>query len=104
MAVYPDLENGRFLIISDFEDQKYMELFQLINVSGNAARTLNPQQGRKETGPGCLEFIAGSPDDTIVISNTAAIYWHLKRDWRNYDLLLMNIHSPQRNLAVEVVS
>lgn len=102
MQVYPELQSGRFLIIADFEDPKYMELFQLISVSDEAKCVLDGKGGRAETGRGCLQFTAGSPSDTVVINNTAATNWYLKRDWRPYDLLMMNIHSPKRNLAAEI--
>ncbi len=102
MQTYPDLQSGRLLVIADFEDPKHMELFQLVGVSDHAKCVLDPKRGRVETGTGCLQFTTGSPDDTIVVSNRAAAQWYLKRDWRNYDLLLMSIHSPERDLVLEM--
>ena len=100
VQVYPDLESGRFLIIADFEDARQMELFQLIGVSPHARCELAPKQGRRETGPTGLSFVSGSPNDTVVVSNSYANQWYLKRDWREYDLLLVSAFAPQPGLSL----
>ncbi len=103
MRAYPELRGGRrFVVIADFENPAHMELVQLISVSDRPRCVLDRTGGRAETGKACLRFTAGSPDDTIVISNSIAENWYLKRDWRDYDLLLMNIKSPRRSLRAEV--
>lgn len=102
VQVYPELQSGRFAVIADFEDPAHMELFQLISVSPRAKIVLDKKRGRPESGQGCLKLTTGSPDDTVVIGNDNATHWGLKRDWRDYDLLMMATHSPRRNLHLEV--
>ncbi len=103
MAAYPDLSSGRFAVIADFEDPKHMEIFKLISVSPKARCVLGGRRGRAETGRGCIDFTTGSPDDAIVINNDRAANWYLKRDWRDYDLLLLSVRSPKPDLTAEVV-
>ncbi|MCH7807607.1 MAG: hypothetical protein IIB60_00155 [Planctomycetes bacterium] len=102
MQAYDDLGGGRFVVIADFENPAHMELFQLISVSDKAACVLDTKGGRVETGRAAMRFTAGSPDDTVVITNTGATNWYLKRDWRPYDLFLMAVESPRSGLCVEV--
>jgi hypothetical protein len=102
MAAYPDLRGGRFAVIADFEDPKHMEILQLISVSPKAKCVLSQRHGRAETGGGCVQFTAGSPDDAIVINNDRAENWNLNRDWQDYDLLLFGIESPKRDLTAEI--
>jgi hypothetical protein len=109
MEAYSELRGGRFLVIADFEEPGHMELFEMISVSPQAKLELSEKRGRPRTGPRCLEFTTGSPDDAIVVSNARAENWYLKRDWRPYDLLLMSVNVPGgkrrsggRDLALEV--
>lgn len=102
MQVYPELQTGRFVVIADFEDPKHMDLFRLIGVSEQAKSVLDRKGGRAETGAACLQLTAGSPDDTVVLANTPEAQWYLKRDWRAYDLLLMSVYAPKRDLALEL--
>ncbi|UCE59558.1 MAG: hypothetical protein JSU63_19210 [Phycisphaerales bacterium] len=102
MAAYPELQGGRFAVIADFEDPKHMEIFSLISVSGKAKCVLGGRRGRRQTGPSCARFTAGSEHDTVVINNDTATNWYLKRDWRDFDLLLMSIKAPQPDLTVEL--
>ena len=94
MSAYPELAGGRFAIIADFEDPAHMQIVQGVSVSNTARFVWNAERGRSETGRGALVFRAGSPHDTIVISNAGATDWSLKRDWRAYDLLLLSVESP----------
>jgi len=103
MAAYPELRSGRFAVIADFEDPKHMEIFRLIGVSPKARAVLHNTRGRFETGRKCLEFVAGSESDAVVISNELAANWYLKRDWRAYDLLLMSVESPRDGLTADVL-
>ena len=101
MRSYPVLQNGRFAVIADFERAEHIELFQLRGSSPKARFRLDPRAGRKETGKGCLAFQTGSANDAIIVSNASARNWYLKRDWRDYDLLLASIHSPGSELVLE---
>ncbi len=100
MAAYGDLKGGRFAIIADFEDPKQMELVQLTSVSHRASSTRDERAGRRETGAACLRFAAASPDDAVVIGNQYARNWLLKRDWREYDLLLLHVYAPRAGLSL----
>jgi hypothetical protein len=102
MQVYPELQNGRFVVIADFEDPIHMDLVRLISVSEQAKCVLDRKGGRAETGAACMQLTAGSPDDIVVLANTSEAKWYLKRDWRAYDLLLISVHSPTRGLALDL--
>ena len=102
IGFYPVLAGGRFATIADFENPAHMELFQLISVSDKARCVLHPGRGRRETGGGCLLFTSGSTHDTVVLNNTHADQWYLKRDWREYDLLLMSVYSPAGHLYLDI--
>ena len=102
-AAYEELrEGGPFVIVADFENPTHMELFQLIGVSSSARCVLDTRGGRAATGRNCLRFTAGSPDDTIVVSNTGSREWYLKRDWRDYDLLMMSVRADRPGLGIDV--
>ena len=102
MAADPSRKSGRFAVIADFEDPRQMELVQLISVSRDAKCVLNGKKGRKETGKGCLVLTTGSPSDTVIFNNDHADQWYLKRDWRQYDLLLLSVHAPRPNLEFDL--
>ncbi len=90
------------MVVADFEDPRHMELFKLISASGEGKCALSRKTGGAETGPGCMLFVAASPDDAVVINNTTAKHWYLTRNWHPYDLLLMSVESPTRGLALEI--
>ncbi len=100
--VYPELKSGRFAVIADFEDARHMDLFQLIGVSERAKCVLDRKGGRPQTGRQCLSVTAGSSDDVVVVGNVADGEWHLKRDWRPYDLLLLSVRSPASGLTLNL--
>ena len=95
---FPELRAGRFAVIADFEDPVHMELVQLSGVSPQAQCVLEERGGQTDTGTRWLRFTASCPDDTLILSNDNATDWYLKRDWRDYDVLLIAIQSPRPNL------
>jgi hypothetical protein len=99
---YPELADGRFAVIADFEDPRHFQIVQLMGTTDVARRSLDASRGIEETGGGCLLFTSGSPNDAIVLSNRAASDWFLKQDWRPYDLLLANVNSPRAGLTLEL--
>ncbi len=103
MQAYPELKSGRFAVIADFENPAHMELVQLVSVSPSARCVPDAKQGRKDTGRNGLRFTAGSPKDTVILSNVNATNWYLKRDWHQYDLLMINVESPSDDLALELI-
>lgn len=99
--VYPELRGGRFLIVADFEDEKHLDLFRMEGASEEAGCTLDRQSGRAETGKNALTCTAVSPGDEMVVGNSEAARWYLKRDWRAYDLLLLSVKVPRDGLTLE---
>ncbi|RME36821.1 MAG: hypothetical protein D6788_10800, partial [Planctomycetota bacterium] len=102
VRAYPELADGRFLVIADFEEPKHLELVRLIGVSDHARRFFDPRRGRPETGTGCLIFTSGSPRDAVVFSNESATQWYMKQDWRAYDLFMLSVHVPEEGLALSL--
>jgi len=102
MQVYPELQTGRFVVIADFEDPSHMDLVRLIGATEQAKCGLDRKGGRAETGAACLQLTAGSSEDIVVLANNSESRWYLKRDWRAYDLLLMSVHAPKRDLALDL--
>jgi hypothetical protein len=117
--MYPELATGRFAVIADFEDPRQLDLFRVIRgtekaecLSGGSSRSgeragpsncvLQPKGGRSETGRRCLSFTAASMNDAVLIANTPEGKWHLKRDWRAYDLLLLSVESPVNGLTLDM--
>jgi len=103
MRAYPDLQNGRFAVIADFENPAHMELVQFVGASPGAKCELKRKVGRKDTGRYGLRLETASPDDTLTLNNDNAAHWSLTRDWRPYDLLLMSIESPRPDLRASVL-
>lgn len=102
LLAYPELRSGPFAVIADFEDAKHMELIHSSPAAPKASYVWDVRGGRPETGRGCLRLRFGSRDDGIIINNDDATHWFLKRDWRQFDLLLMAVHSPESGLSLEV--
>jgi len=102
MQTYPDLLNGRFAVIADFESPGHKELVQCEIRSPQATCRVRPTGGRRETGRHAVEFVAGSDEDAVALNNLEAENWSLTRDWRPYDLLLLSVHSPERGLNAVV--
>ena len=93
MAHYPALRGGHFAVIADFEDRRHASLFSVDNVSGQAVCAIDRRSGHGPTGRSCLRVRLGGPDDALVINADTSTDWFLKRDWRDYDLLLVNLHA-----------
>lgn len=101
-ACYSDLESGRFAVIADFEQVPHMELFRLIAPSHRAEAYLSLDTGLPASGQRCLRFTLAGPNDVLVASNDRVTSWFLKRDWRDYDLLLMQLDAPRNGLELDV--
>ncbi len=102
LRAYPEIQNGRLLILADFEDEKQMGLFQLDSATNPGRLARDPKKGRTETGPGALavQFIA--PNESVVIASPREGDAFLKRDWRPYDLMMMAVSSPAAGLTLEI--
>ncbi len=103
MASYADLKDGRFAVIADFEDATHLQLVQFVAVSDEAVCVLDPVGGREDTGGAGIRFTASSPDDAVVLTNRDAVDWHMKEDWRAYDLLLLSAKSPRAGLELSLL-
>lgn len=99
---YPDLSSGRFAVIADFERENHAELFRLATPSRQGSLRADPDRGWEPTGRSGLIVSLGGPKDVLVASNANVTHWYLKRDWREYDLLIMQIQAPSGGLDVEV--
>ncbi|MFH0983250.1 MAG: hypothetical protein V2A79_17160 [Planctomycetota bacterium] len=93
-AYYSDLETGRFTVIADFEQTRQMELFRSVSRGGTALHRLSLSSGVPATGGRCLHAAFGQPEDELIADGSEARQWHLPRDWREYDLLMMSVHTP----------
>lgn len=99
---YPDLQKGPFALIADFETPIHYELFHASAQTPIAAVRPDATHGREDTGPGCLAFTASSRSDAVVVNNADATHWYLKRDWRQFDLLLLSVWAPRDGLMFDV--
>ena len=103
LKYYPDLHDGPFAVLADFEDPVHMEVVA-VDGGASAQAIRNVTKGRKETGKACLEFHADSQSDELVLSDQSATRWHLRRNWRDYDLLLLSVWSPMEKLQLALSS
>lgn len=105
VAAYSDLQAARnFVVIADFENPAHMDLFQLIASTSEARCELDPRGGRVATGRHALRFVSGAAGDAVVVSNARSEEWYLKRDWRDYDLLMMAVRAEQPGLDMLVAT
>ena len=102
MAAYPDLASGRFWVIADFEQFKHAELFHVVSHSGRGACLPSFSAGVPETGKCCLRVTLADPLDAVVINNEHAREWSLKRDWRQFWLLVGAVHCPVDSIPLEL--
>ncbi len=102
MAYYPDLETGRFAVIADFEQPRHMELFQMAGESAVGELGLLNKGGVKDTGGQCLRAVFGDRGDTLLVDSSSAKNWFLKRDWRDYNLLLISVHSSSDGVDLDL--
>ncbi|MFQ5492044.1 MAG: hypothetical protein ACE5GE_15110, partial [Phycisphaerae bacterium] len=94
MAHYPDMASGRFWVLADFEQIKHFELFHVDSHSGRATSRPGTTGGVRSTGESCLKVTLADPLDALVISNTHAKAWSLRRNWRDFCLLIGSVYCP----------
>ena len=102
MATYPHLSTGRFWVIADFEQLDHYQIFHVDSHSGAATFIPGNISGVPETGRRCLRVTLADPLDALVISNAQASTWSLRRDWRDFHLLIAAVHCPQDALDLGV--
>ena len=93
MACYPDLQTGRFTVIANFEQTRHMELFRSVSTKGTALHRLSLTSGVPASGGRCLRVAFSQPDDELTADGSETRRWSLPRDWREYDLLIMCVHT-----------
>lgn len=100
---YPQLHEGRFSVIADFESPEHAGIVTAINASGEAFAREAVNAGRPATGDRALQCRLASAEDAIVFSGEASADWTLKRDWRGFDLLIMSVRASRpSNLMIEL--
>ncbi len=102
MAAYPDLASGRFAVIADFEQLEHNQLFTVVSHSGRATCMPNSPDGAPGTGSRCLKVTFADPLDALVVSNQNGKTWSLRRDWRDFHLLVGSIYCPVAAADLEV--
>ncbi len=102
MATYPELAAGRFWVVADFEQIEHYQLFHVVSHSGNATSIPSNSAGVPETGPRCLRVTLADPLDALVVGNSQASTWSMRRDWRDFHLLLAAVQSPADAVDLEV--
>ncbi|MCH7813876.1 MAG: hypothetical protein IID40_07630 [Planctomycetes bacterium] len=102
MAAYPDSASGRFWVLADFEQIKHYSLFHVFSHSGRAECSASLNAGVADTGRRCLRVTLADPLDALLIDNEHAQEWALKRDWREFRLLLLAIHSSADATPLEL--
>lgn len=102
---YPDLANGRFVSLADFEVPGQVELFRTVGAERGEDReyqpTLSILRSRGETGAGSLKASLASSNDRLLMDGERSRRFALIRDWRPYALLLMSIHGPRDGAVLE---
>jgi len=101
-AAYPDLATGRFWVIADFEDLRHGELFRMDARSQEAGCIPGLTGGLRRTGQRCLRVTLADPADRLIISSAGAHDWSLRRDWREFFLLLAAVHCPAQSAELDL--
>lgn len=91
---YPDLQAGRFVVIADFEDAGQAGQFRLQSASTSEAPVVQSTTAVEPTGGGCLVFTLGESRE-LVLDHRSETEEFFPSDWREYNLLLMNIALEQ---------
>jgi hypothetical protein len=102
MAAYPNLAGGRFWVIADFEQSKHAELFHVASHSGDAWCLPSFSGGVPQTGPRSLRVALADPLDALIIDNEHAQEWSLKRDWRQFWLLIGAVYCTVDSTPLEL--
>lgn len=101
-ARYDDLASGRFAVVADFQDDTQFELFQVRSPGESASDMSVSEAGIPQTGGRCLAMLFAARDAELVANNEHARAWLLKRDWRDYTLLLMSVFSQADGVQLHV--
>lgn len=95
---YEDLSGGRFAILADFESSAHAEIFRV----EDGGLVLDPEGGIAATGKTCLSVYLPDEKSQLIADNSAAKTWLVKRDWRMYDLFILNVFSPVPELQLDL--
>lgn len=104
-AAYPDLSNGRFLVLADFNSAGQELLFRVVGPDDSEQNRQQPiittARARDETGPGGLAARLNGPGDRLIFDGQRSGDLALARDWREYALLIVSIFGPQEGATIE---
>lgn len=103
-ASYPPLRQGRFAILADFTDPRHGELVEWRQgLATFPPRHVAPPNGWAAERAHWFEVTANG--DGVTLSDARSAGAIMKRDWRDYDLLLLNLVSlkPGRFACVRLV-
>jgi hypothetical protein len=97
---YAELLDGKVALIADFEDQDQELLFDVVSASGRALAKIERLSARSNRS--ALNCTLVDPNDAVIIDNSRTVNAALKRDWRDFDLLLARILAPDRPVVIDV--
>jgi len=101
---YADLHTGRFVCLADFNTLSQVALFRILRPDGTEAKdqpAISVRRAVDETGAGGLKARLTSPNDQLLFDGVRSDELALVRDWREYNLLLLNMYGPPDGLLLE---
>lgn len=101
---YADLHTGRFVLLADFNTRPQAELFRTLGPDGRETAdqpTISLRHSIDATGAGGLKAHLTTPNDRLLFDGARSQNLVLVRDWREYNILLLNIHGPPGGLMLE---
>ncbi len=101
---YADLHTGRFVCLADFNTAPQANLFRVLGADGTETEdqpTISVRRAVDETGAGGLKARLTSRNDQLRFDGVRSDQLALVRDWREYHLLLLNIHAPPDGLLLD---
>jgi hypothetical protein len=101
---YADLHSSRFICLADFNTQPQAALFRILGPDGAESKdqpTISVRRAVDQTGAGGLKAHLSSPNDQLLFDGARSKELALVRDWREYNLLLLNIYGPPDGLVLD---
>lgn len=89
---YPDLANGRFVVLADFEAAEQEKLLRVTDANGDEGDLAQPvidiTVARNETGAGSIRSDLPNPSAILRVDGVRSEQLALIRDWSAYQLLM----------------
>jgi hypothetical protein len=102
---YPDLRNGRFIILASMESPDEVGLFRVVNARGEPTREqpwLNLLRSREQTGVASLAARLHGSEERLILDGKRSSKLSVPRDWSRYALFLASVLAPSEGLALEL--